>query len=113
MKTLKTELEVVRNNISVMSDMMSQMEPASLEPSDIELLQVGIKYTSLLYFSACAHTSFSHDFRPINVKDCCCFSSLCRSVAALLHDQRYAGPDGGAHTQTERRAAYRAVTQCQ
>ncbi|XP_050962004.1 target of Myb protein 1 isoform X1 [Labeo rohita] len=39
MKTLKTELEVVRNNISVMSDMMSQMEPASLEPSDIELLQ--------------------------------------------------------------------------
>uniref|UniRef100_A0A8C2JCW0 Target of myb1 membrane trafficking protein n=1 Tax=Cyprinus carpio TaxID=7962 RepID=A0A8C2JCW0_CYPCA len=39
MKTLKTELEVVRNNISVMSDMMSQMEPASLEPSDTELLQ--------------------------------------------------------------------------
>ncbi|KAI2666540.1 Target of Myb protein 1 [Labeo rohita] len=35
----QTELEVVRNNISVMSDMMSQMEPASLEPSDIELLQ--------------------------------------------------------------------------
>ncbi|XP_073689657.1 target of Myb1 membrane trafficking protein isoform X2 [Garra rufa] len=39
MKTLKTELEVVRNNISVMSDMMGQMEPASLEPSDTELLQ--------------------------------------------------------------------------
>ncbi|XP_058626216.1 target of Myb protein 1 isoform X3 [Onychostoma macrolepis] len=39
MKTLKTELEVVRNNISVMSDMMSQMEPASLEPTDTELLQ--------------------------------------------------------------------------
>ncbi|XP_067315119.1 target of Myb protein 1 isoform X3 [Pseudorasbora parva] len=39
MKTLKAELEVVRNNISVMSDMMSQMEPESLEPSDTELLQ--------------------------------------------------------------------------
>ncbi|XP_052407313.1 target of Myb1 membrane trafficking protein isoform X1 [Carassius gibelio] len=39
MKTLTTELEVVRNNISVMSDMMRQMEPASLEPSDTELLQ--------------------------------------------------------------------------
>ncbi|XP_051743907.1 target of Myb protein 1 isoform X1 [Ctenopharyngodon idella] len=39
MKTLKAELEVVRNNISVMSDMMSQMEPGSLEPSDTEVLQ--------------------------------------------------------------------------
>ncbi|KAK7174354.1 hypothetical protein R3I93_001539 [Phoxinus phoxinus] len=39
MKTLKAELEVVRNNISVMSDMMSQMEPGSLEPTDTELLQ--------------------------------------------------------------------------
>ncbi len=98
MKTLMTELEVVCNNISVMSEMMNQMKPASLEPSDTELLQVTIKLLS----SACTHSSSSHDFRPINVKDCCCFSSLCRSVAALLHDQRYAGPDGGAHTQTER-----------
>uniref|UniRef100_A0A8C2BZZ6 Target of myb1 membrane trafficking protein n=1 Tax=Cyprinus carpio TaxID=7962 RepID=A0A8C2BZZ6_CYPCA len=39
MKTLKTELKVVHNNMSVMSDMMSQMQPASLEPSDTELLQ--------------------------------------------------------------------------
>ncbi|XP_039502768.1 target of Myb protein 1 isoform X1 [Pimephales promelas] len=39
MKTLRAELEVVRNNISVMSDMMSQMEPGSLEPTDTELLQ--------------------------------------------------------------------------
>ncbi|XP_077068033.1 target of Myb1 membrane trafficking protein isoform X2 [Siphateles boraxobius] len=39
MKTLKAELEVVRNNMSVMSDMMSQMEPGSLEPTDTELLQ--------------------------------------------------------------------------
>ncbi|XP_026071754.1 target of Myb protein 1-like isoform X5 [Carassius auratus] len=39
MKTLKSELEVVHNNISVMSDLMSQMQPASLEPSDTELLQ--------------------------------------------------------------------------
>ncbi|XP_052397788.1 target of Myb1 membrane trafficking protein isoform X3 [Carassius gibelio] len=40
MKTLKSELEVVHNNISVMSDLMSQMQPASLEPSDTELLQL-------------------------------------------------------------------------
>lgn len=39
MKTLMTELEVVCNNISVMSEMMNQMKPASLEPSDTELLQ--------------------------------------------------------------------------
>ncbi|XP_059413629.1 target of Myb1 membrane trafficking protein-like isoform X2 [Carassius carassius] len=39
MKTLKSELEVVHNNIWVMSDLMSQMQPASLEPSDTELLQ--------------------------------------------------------------------------
>lgn len=44
MKTLKAELEVVRNNISVMSDMMSQMEPGSLEPSDTEVLQVGMRH---------------------------------------------------------------------
>lgn len=67
MKTLKTELEVVRNNISVMSDMMSQIKLGSLEPSDTELLQVTIK----LLFSACTHSSSSHDFRPVNVKDCC------------------------------------------
>ncbi|XP_056309454.1 target of Myb protein 1 isoform X2 [Danio aesculapii] len=39
MKTMKAELEVVRNNLSVMSDMMNQMEPVTFEPSDTELLQ--------------------------------------------------------------------------
>jgi len=60
MKTLRAELEVVRNNISVMSDMMSQMEPGSLEPTDTELLQVGIglKHT-LLLSPACTHSSSS------------------------------------------------------
>ncbi|TRY91440.1 hypothetical protein DNTS_018805 [Danionella cerebrum] len=40
MKTLKAELEVVTNNLSVMTDMMNQMEPGSLEPSDTDLLQL-------------------------------------------------------------------------
>ncbi|XP_051573201.1 target of Myb1 membrane trafficking protein-like isoform X2 [Myxocyprinus asiaticus] len=38
-KQLKAELEVVQNNLSVMSDMMSQMEPGSVQQSDTELLQ--------------------------------------------------------------------------
>ncbi|XP_051569700.1 target of Myb1 membrane trafficking protein-like isoform X2 [Myxocyprinus asiaticus] len=38
-KQLKAELEMVRNNLSVMSDMMSQMEPGSVQQSDTELLQ--------------------------------------------------------------------------
>jgi len=39
--------------------------------------------------------------------------SLWRSVAAVLHEQGHAGPDGGAHTPTDRGAAHRAVTHCQ
>ncbi|XP_051995802.1 target of Myb protein 1 isoform X1 [Xyrauchen texanus] len=38
-KQLKAEMEVVRTNLSVMSEMMSQMEPGSIQHSDTELLQ--------------------------------------------------------------------------
>lgn len=76
MKTLKAELVVARNNISVMSDMMSQMEPGSLEPTDTELLQVGIRHghkpTHTFTFS-CMYTLI---LQSINVKGCCCFSTL-------------------------------------
>ncbi|XP_064843954.1 target of Myb1 membrane trafficking protein-like isoform X2 [Oncorhynchus masou masou] len=38
-KKLKTDLGVVRGNLSVMSDMMSQLDPATAKHSDTELLQ--------------------------------------------------------------------------
>ncbi|KAJ8344949.1 hypothetical protein SKAU_G00291420 [Synaphobranchus kaupii] len=36
---LRTDLEVVRGNLTVMSEMMNQLEPGHAQPSDIELLQ--------------------------------------------------------------------------
>ncbi|XP_031690429.1 target of Myb1 membrane trafficking protein isoform X6 [Oncorhynchus kisutch] len=38
-KKLKTDLGVVRGNLTVMSDMMSQLDPATAKHSDTELLQ--------------------------------------------------------------------------
>ncbi|XP_071031768.1 target of Myb1 membrane trafficking protein isoform X2 [Oncorhynchus clarkii lewisi] len=38
-KKLKTDLGVVRGNLTVMSDMMSQLDPATAKDSDTELLQ--------------------------------------------------------------------------
>lgn len=113
MKTLKAELEVARNNISVMSDMMSQMEPGSLEPTDTELLEVGIRHGhkhTHPYFLLHVHTH-----PPVyKCEGLLLFLySLWRSVAAVLHEQGHAGPDGGAHTPTDRGEAHRAVTHCQ
>lgn len=37
---LKTELGVVRSNLTMMSDMMSQLDPVTVKEADMELLQV-------------------------------------------------------------------------
>lgn len=37
---LRRELEVVQGNIHVMSDMLTELSPATVDPSDLELLQV-------------------------------------------------------------------------
>ncbi|XP_034046354.1 target of Myb protein 1 isoform X12 [Thalassophryne amazonica] len=39
-KKLKAELGVVRSNLSVMSDMMSQLDPVTVKQADIELLEL-------------------------------------------------------------------------
>lgn len=39
-KTLKTELGVVRSNLTMMSDMMSQLDPVTVKQADMELLEV-------------------------------------------------------------------------
>nr|XP_020478784.1 target of Myb protein 1-like isoform X4 [Monopterus albus] len=38
-KMLKTELGVVRSNLTVMSDMMTQLDPATVKQADLELLE--------------------------------------------------------------------------
>uniref|UniRef100_A0AAQ5XIA1 Target of myb1 membrane trafficking protein n=1 Tax=Amphiprion ocellaris TaxID=80972 RepID=A0AAQ5XIA1_AMPOC len=38
-KTLKTELGVVRSNLTMMSDMMSQLDPVTVKQADMELLE--------------------------------------------------------------------------
>lgn len=37
---LKTELGVVRSNLTMMSDMMSQLDPVTVKQADMELLEV-------------------------------------------------------------------------
>ncbi|XP_022046379.1 target of Myb protein 1 isoform X2 [Acanthochromis polyacanthus] len=39
-KTLKTELGVVRSNLTMMSDMMSQLDPVTVKQADMELLEL-------------------------------------------------------------------------
>lgn len=39
-KALKTELSVVRSNLTMMSDMMSQLDPVTVKEADLELLEV-------------------------------------------------------------------------
>ncbi|XP_068192812.1 target of Myb1 membrane trafficking protein isoform X3 [Antennarius striatus] len=39
-KTLKTELGVVRSNLTMMSDMMCQLDPATVKQTDMELLEL-------------------------------------------------------------------------
>lgn len=39
-KTLKAELGVVRSNLTMMSDMMSQLDPVTVKQADMELLEV-------------------------------------------------------------------------
>lgn len=40
MRKLKAELGVVRSNLTVMSDMMSQLDPVTAKKADVELLEV-------------------------------------------------------------------------
>lgn len=42
-KKLKTELGVVRSNLTMMSDMMSQLDPVTVKQADMELLEVKTK----------------------------------------------------------------------
>lgn len=39
MTKLKTELNVVQGNIRVMSEMLTELSPSNIDPSDLELLQ--------------------------------------------------------------------------
>lgn len=39
-KQLKTELGVVRSNLTMMSDMMTQLDPVTVKEADMELLEV-------------------------------------------------------------------------
>lgn len=39
-KKLKAELGVVRSNLTMMSDMMSQLDPVTVKQADMELLEV-------------------------------------------------------------------------
>lgn len=39
MTKLKTELNVVQGNIRVMSEMLTELTPTNIDPSDLELLQ--------------------------------------------------------------------------
>lgn len=74
-KKLKTDLGVVRGNLTVMSDMMSQLDPATAKHSDTELLQVSwftrwalsmAVHPWLWHMSSvCIHLSFVH---------CCLFA---------------------------------------
>lgn len=69
-KKLKTDLGVVRGNLTVMSDMMSQLDPATAKHSDTELLQVSwfarwalsmAVHPWLWHMSSvCIHLSFVH-----------------------------------------------------
>lgn len=44
---LKTELGVVQSNITMMSDMMSQLDPVTVKQADMELLQVNKEWMPL------------------------------------------------------------------
>lgn len=48
---LRSELDVVRGNIKVMSEMLTEMVPGEEEASDLELLQVSITCDELSFFS--------------------------------------------------------------
>lgn len=41
-KRLKTELGVVRSNLTTMSEMMSHLDPVTVKQADMELLEVNI-----------------------------------------------------------------------
>lgn len=47
-KMLKTELGVVRSNLTMMSDMMSQLDPVTVKQADMELLEVKKKNPGLI-----------------------------------------------------------------
>lgn len=44
---LKTELGVVQSNLTMMSDMMSQLDPVTVKQADMELLQVNKEWLQI------------------------------------------------------------------
>lgn len=52
---LRSELDVVRGNVKVMSEMLTEMVPGQEEASDLELLQVRLIHYEFHYnaFSSC------------------------------------------------------------
>lgn len=57
-KQLKTELGVVRSNLSMMSDMMSQLDPVTVKQADMELLEVKKNYSGFINVNYNAINSF-------------------------------------------------------
>lgn len=47
---LRSELDIVRGNTKVMSEMLTEMVPGQEDPSDHELLQVRRVLVSLVYY---------------------------------------------------------------
>ena len=48
---IHSELDIVHGNISVMSEMLTEMTPGQEEPGDLQLLQVKLTYMYLVFLS--------------------------------------------------------------
>lgn len=48
---IRSELDIVHGNISVMSEMLTEMTPGQEEPGDLQLLQVTLMYMYLVFLS--------------------------------------------------------------
>lgn len=48
---IRSELDIVHGNISVMSEMLTEMTPGQEEPGDLQLLQVKLMYMYLVFLS--------------------------------------------------------------
>lgn len=60
---IRSELDIVHGNISVMSEMLTEMTPGQEEPGDLQLLQVKI---------IIVHVPRVPQSTQLIVKHCCC-----------------------------------------
>ena len=60
---IRSELDIVHGNISVMSEMLTEMTPGQEEPGDLQLLQVKI---------IIVHVPRVPQSTQLIVKRCCC-----------------------------------------